>query len=56
MHFVCTYTSGYFSIYDDEYEREYYADNDDHASHDTEGLLSSGQLALLWWVQGVRTA
>ena len=36
MYFVCTYTSGYFSIYDDEYGRVHYDDDDDvHASHDT---------------------
>ena len=28
MHFVCSYTSGYFPIYDD--------DDDGHASHDTQ--------------------
>ena len=35
MHFVCTYTSWYFPIYDDEYERVSYDDND-HASHETQ--------------------
>ena len=33
MHFVCTYTSGYFCIYDNAYGRVQY--DDDHASHDT---------------------
>ena len=38
MHFVCTYTLGYFSIYDDEYGRvRYNDDDDDRASHDTQG-------------------
>ena len=41
MHFVCSYTLGYFPIYDDEYERIHY-DNDDHVSHDTRGLVISG--------------
>ena len=37
MHFVCSYTSGYFPIYDDEYEHVYYDDDDDgHALHDTQ--------------------
>ena len=36
MHFVCTYTSGYFPIYDDEYRRvRYNAD----ALHDTPGYV-----------------
>ena len=34
----CTYTSGYFSIYDDEYRCVHNDDNDDdHASHDNQG-------------------
>ena len=37
MYFVCTYTSGYFSIYDDAYGRVKY--DDDHASHDTQGSV-----------------
>ena len=41
MHFVCSYISKYFSIYDDEYGRTYYDDDDDHASHDTQDLLTS---------------
>ena len=32
-----TYTSGYFSIYDDEYRRAHDYDDDEHASHDTQG-------------------
>ena len=40
MHFVCSYTSSYFSIYDDEYGHVYYDDDNDHhhhhASHDTQ--------------------
>ena len=43
MHFVCLYTSGYFPIYDDEYERVHYDDNH-HATHDTWGLLTSRRL------------
>ena len=37
MHFVCTYTSDYFPIYDDEYGLVHYDDDDHHhpASHDT---------------------
>ena len=35
MHFVCTYTLWYFSIYDDEYGRVHY-DDDDHVSHETQ--------------------
>ena len=35
MHIVCSYTSGYFSIYDDEYEHVHYDDNDYyHVLHD----------------------
>ena len=37
MHFVCTYTSGYFPIYDDEYGRVHYDDEHHHASHGTQG-------------------
>ena len=37
MHFVCTYTSGYFPIYDNEYGRVCYDDDDDHVLHDTQG-------------------
>ena len=36
MHFEYTYTSGYFLIYDNEYGRVHYNDNDDHV------LLTSG--------------
>ena len=43
MHFVCTYTSGYFPIYDDEYGHIYYDDHDDNVSHDTQGLLTVGR-------------
>ena len=55
MHFVCSYTSGDFPIYDYKYKRVYY--DDDHASHDTRGFSnyrtsSYGQLARLWWAQG----
>ena len=36
MHIVCSYTSGYFPIYRDEYGRvNYDGDNDDHVLHDT---------------------
>ena len=32
---MCLFTSGYFSIYDDEYERVYYDDDHNHhALHD----------------------
>ena len=34
MHFVYAYTTGYFTIYDDEYGRVHY-DNDQH--HDSHG-------------------
>ena len=38
MHFVYSYTSRYFPIYDDKYRRIHYDDDDDgHASHDTQG-------------------
>ena len=41
MHFVCLYTSGYSSIYDDEYECVHYDDDGgDHASHDTRGFAN----------------
>ena len=36
MHFVCTCTSSYFPIYDDEYGHIHY-DDDDHALHDIQG-------------------
>lgn len=53
MHFVCLYTSSYFPIYDDEYERVHYDDNH-HATHDTWGFANLqtdyGQLAPLLWV------
>ena len=35
MYIVCSYTSGYFPIYDDEYRHLYYDDNHHHVSHDT---------------------
>ena len=46
---LCSYTLGYFSIYDDEYGHVHYDDDDEygrvhydddhhHASHDTQGL------------------
>ena len=38
MYIACSYTTGYFSIYDDEYERVDYDDYDDHASHDIQGF------------------
>ena len=38
MHFC---TSQYFPFYDDEYRRIHYDDDDDHAEHDTQGLLTS---------------
>ena len=31
MHCVCTYTTRYFPIYDDEYGRVHYDDDGDHA-------------------------
>ena len=37
VHFVCTYTSDYFPIYDDEYGHVHYDDHHHHASHDTQG-------------------
>ena len=37
MHYACSYKSGYFPIYDDEYERVHYDDDEDHVSHDTRG-------------------
>lgn len=39
MHFVCSYTFGYFSVYDDEYGRVHYDDNGGHASHDIQGSI-----------------
>ena len=39
MHIVGSFTSGYFSFYDDEYEFVHYNDDDDHVWHDIEGLL-----------------
>ena len=55
MHFVCSYISGYFPIYDYKYERVHY--DDDHASHDTREFsnyrtFSYEQLVRLWWIQG----
>ena len=41
MHIVCSFTLGYFSFYDDEYERVHYNDDDeDHrALHDIQGFV-----------------
>ena len=55
MHFVCSYTSGYFPIYDYKYEHVHY--DDDHVSHDTWEFSnyrtsSYEQLVRLWWTQG----
>ena len=36
MQIVCSYTSDYFLIYDDGYERVHY--DDDHVLHDIRGL------------------
>ena len=60
MHIICSFTSDYFPIYDDEYEHVYYDDDDHHhhhVLHDIWGfadLQTSGyrQLTRLWWVQG----
>ena len=39
MHFVCSYTFGYFPIYDDVYGCVHYDDDDHHhASHDTQSF------------------
>ena len=38
MHIVCSYTSGYFLIYDDEYERVHYDGDEHHALHDIRGF------------------
>ena len=39
MYNVCSFTSGYFSFYDDEYKRVQYDDDDHHhALHDTRGF------------------
>ena len=38
MHIVCSYTSSYFLIYDDEYIRVHYDDDDNHVSHDIQGF------------------
>ena len=58
MHVVYSYTSGYFSIYDDEYGRVHYDDydDDDHVLHDTRGFsnlrtFDYGQITRLLWVQ-----
>ena len=38
MHLMCSYSSGYIPIYDDEYRRVDYVDDDDgHVLHDTQG-------------------
>ena len=55
MHIMCSYTSSYFSIYDDECSHVHYDDDHHHASHDIRGFAdftTSGyeQLAWLWWV------
>ena len=58
LDFVCSYTSGYFPIYDDEYGRVYY--DDDRASHDIwrsttlKTLLRTINSTIVG--QGVRTA
>ena len=44
MHIVCSFTSSYFSIYDDEYKRVHY-NNDGHAYMIFESLLTSGRSA-----------
>ena len=59
MHIVCSYTSGYFLIYDDEYGCVHYNndddeygcvhyndDDDDHALHDIRGFAD-----LQHWLQ-----
>ena len=40
MHFVCTYTSCYFLILDDEYGYLHYDDDDDHGSYCTRGYAN----------------
>ena len=51
MHTVCSYTSDYFPIYDDEYGHIQYDDDDEHhVSHDTQKFANLrtfgyGQLA-----------
>ena len=52
MSLVCLYISGYFPIYEDEYERVHYDDDHHHASHDTREFadlqtFDYGQLARL---------
>ena len=57
MHIVCSYTSGYFSIYDDGYGCVHYDDyRYHHALYDILGFADLrtsyvGQLAQFWWVQ-----
>ena len=47
MHIKCSFTWGYFSIYDDEFGRIHYDDDDHHhAMHDIRGLLTSGRPAI----------
>ena len=59
---MCSYTSGYFLIYDGEYGCiNYDVDDDNHVSHGTRGSANlrpsgNGQLAQLWWVKGARIA
>ena len=47
MHIVCSYTLGYFSVYDDEYGLVHYDDDDnnDMSCMMFEGLLTSKRLA-----------
>ena len=47
MHIVCSFTSGYFSLYDDEYGRIH--DDDDHhhhALHDIRGFVVPSNVQL----------
>ena len=45
MDIVCSYTSDYFPIYDDDYKRVHYdEDGDDQTLHDIRGFADSGRL------------
>ena len=51
MHFMCSYTSGYFPIYGDEYERVHYANDDGYAS----GTQGSANLRTSLWTTSSTT-
>ena len=38
MHIVCSYTLGYFPIYDDKYGLTHYDDDHHHALHEIRGF------------------